>query len=282
MKFFLDTFDLIKIIENSKPYSAQDFEKELRINGHELIVSFTNILEISAPLLKKETTTNVMRRLNLLERMPLKFITSSGIISKLELCEAIKKFSQKKEYQQIAPLVDRFYEILISPPNITRYFLNNSLAEAIFTLWREKPNLFKKLTSQQHEALKIQFDRDRTLESKPSLRENFINKISKDLNLYGLNNPSMRLRSFAEWIYEKPTRCPSVRLGYEVFHNLLKNIGDIPKQGDMGDLSQIDCIPSVDRITLDRRMTHYAKEACKNLGLGYEKRICKNVNEIFK
>lgn len=281
MDIYLDTSDLINLFQKSIPISPDDFEKKLRTNGHEIVVSIINILEFSAPLLEKNTQTNVMSLLNSIEKMPIKYISLPGI-NKLELKEALAAFTQGREYREIFPFVNRFDEaLMVDEPAPTRPLTNYNIAETIWDLWHNKPSVFK-LFQKHSPLLKKQMDSDRTLKSKPSLRDHFVENIRKSLSRYNLSITSQKLRVFSEWIYEIPTRCPSVRLGYEVHHNFLKDIYDIPKQGDMGDLSQINCIPYVDRITFDRRMSHYAKEACRNLGLGYEKRICKNVDEIFK
>lgn len=281
MNIYLDTSDLINLFQKSNPISPDNFEKKLRTNRHEIVVSITNIFEISAPLLEKSTQTNVMGLLISIEKMPIKFISLAGI-NKLELKEALAAFTQGREYREIFPFVNRFDEaLMVDEPAPTRPLLNYSISKTIYELWNNEPRVFK-LFQKHHQLLQKQMDSDRKIKSKPSLRDHFVENIRKSLSRYNLSITSQKLRAFSEWIYEIPTRCPSVRLGYEVYHNLLKNLDDIPKQGDMGDLSQINCIPYVDRITFDRRMSHYAKEACKNIGLGYEKRICKNVNEIFK
>lgn len=282
MKICLDTHSLINIIEKSPPLSADDFENELKTNGHELILSLTNILEISAPLFDNRVRdANVIwQSLISIEKMPVKFIESARLIE-LELKEALKAFTQKREYQQFSPFVDRFVKTLLSPPPICKKFLKYSLAETIFDLLMNDPEDFNKKSHQQSKQLQDVVESSRKLmdnQFNPNLRDNFVHTIRRNLSLVKLPVPSQGLEAFAKWIYKIPTRCPSIRLGYEVFHYYLRNKSDASKQGDMGDLSHLRSIPYVDLITLDRRMSHYAGRVCDGLGL-YKNRI-KNMNEI--
>ena len=76
MRVYLDTKDLINIFEKSCPCNTDQFHNLLRDKGHQLILSFVNIMEISAPLLISQAKTNVMRLLNRIEEMPIKYIAT--------------------------------------------------------------------------------------------------------------------------------------------------------------------------------------------------------------
>lgn len=278
MKIFLDTKDLIDIVDKSKPISAEDFENKLRVNNHELILSFSNVIEISRPLLNRDIETNVMVLLNRIEMMPIKFIITD--IDELELKEAIGAFSQGREYRQINPFVDRFDKTLVDP-SPTKNYLHFSLAEAIFTLWTEDSNLFTGMTVYTTKLREI-FKADRTMSEQPDLNDHFVEVIRRNLNKKkGLTIPLHKLEALATWIYENPKRCPSIRLSYEVYHKILKNIEDTPKEGDIYDLSNISCIPYVDLVTIDRRMYSYVIQACKRVGFSHESKIYRSVDGVF-
>lgn len=278
MKIHLDTRDLINIVEKSKPCSASDLKNKLINKGHKLAISLFNAFEISAPLLQMEAKTNVMRSLNCIESMPICFIAEAKI-ERLELSEALDAFTQGREYRQISPFVSRFDEtITIDGPPATQLCLNLSMAEAVFMLWAEDPSLFNRSLNYE-EPFKRLFASERSLPKAPKLRANFIKMIERSSRRLSLEIPSQDLKPLAEWIYDVPTRCPTLRLGYEVFHNIVKNIGDIPKQGDILDLAHVDCIPYVDLITLDRRMCAYVKQTCYSIGLDFGNKIYNNVEE---
>jgi len=111
MRIYPDSKDLINIIEKSDPCSADYLESFLRTGGHQIVLSLMTVVKISGPLLHKEARTNLMRLLNRIESMPHAFIHSSSI-PRLELKEALKAFSNGREYHKINPYLDRFDEIV--------------------------------------------------------------------------------------------------------------------------------------------------------------------------
>jgi len=278
MKIYLDTKDLINILEKSEPCSSDAFEEKLRVNCHELVLSYSNIFELSRPMNERRTSTIVTKLLSRIDRMPRVFIRDL-VITELE--QALETFYGEREYCQISPFAHRFDEIIDSDgPPATRIFLNFGLAETIFTLWTKDLSLFRGYHTQRT-LLREVVGQDRDLSMPPSLSEHFPKVILRHLKLYKLPVPSERLKEFSEWIYANPARCPSIRLQFEVYHKLRKNVEDIPKDGDISDFSHVSCIPYIDLITLDRRMASYAKQACVVTGLGYENRICQDVKEVL-
>ena len=76
MRIYLDTKDLIEIIEKSKPIHPKNLEKKMREKNCELVISNTLILELSEPLQHKSKMTNVMSNINQLEKFPHIFINT--------------------------------------------------------------------------------------------------------------------------------------------------------------------------------------------------------------
>ena len=93
MRIYLDTKDLINIFERVIPCGSDEFGHLLRENGHELILSYLNVMEIPAPLVQKNSATNVMRLLNRIERSPIRYISK---IFQLELKEGYRAFKGKE------------------------------------------------------------------------------------------------------------------------------------------------------------------------------------------
>jgi hypothetical protein len=235
-------------------------------------------MEISAPLLISQAKTNVMRLLNRIEEMPIKYIARTF---RTEMKEAYNAFSEGREYQQVSPFFHRFDETVEDrndPP--TRNFLNFGLAETVFTLWTHDPTLFKGFQGDTKRLQKV-VDADRSLTVRPPYRENFVKTIGLLLQSEEIIIPKEELQPFAHWVYQVASRCPAIRLGYELYHKFVKNVGDMPKEGDIPDYAHIDCVPYVDLITLDRRMSSYAIQASKDFSLGYEGRIFKNAQELL-
>ena len=132
------------------------------------------------------------------------------------------------------------------------------------------------------EKLRVTFKADRALNPKPSLKKNFVNMVEKNIKLYQLRIPLKEVKSFANWIYTNPKHCPSERLGYELWHVMVKNITDIPTASDLEDFQNISALPYVDIMTLDRRMHGYICQVSKRLSIDYDRKIFKNIKEFLE
>jgi hypothetical protein len=277
MQIYLDAKDLINIFEKSNPCSSDQFDIILRQGDHQLVYSLLNIIEISEPLLHANAKTNVMALLNRIEETPHIYIHSS-IIPRLELMSAVEAYVNGEEYNRIDPYVQRFGHMLdLDPQLTTKDYLNYSLAEIIWEIYclRELRGLdcyakkFKQIVTG-----------DRSLSKKPSLKNFFPTIIESQLRSHQVSIPNIDIKSFSSWIYSDPARCPSLRLGYEVFHKMTKNVDDEPIPSDMEDFCHIDCLPYVDFLTIDKRMCGYVNQACKTMRINYAEKLCNNSKEI--
>ncbi|MBA4373892.1 MAG: hypothetical protein C0402_13665 [Thermodesulfovibrio sp.] len=213
--------------------------------------------------------------------MPIRFIHNANI-PKLELLEAIDVFNNNRTYHTIMPFVPRFDYTLSTdglPP--TKDYINHSISETIFTLWGEDPKLF--LGFPKHTIkLRNLFESDRAMDKPPSLKDNFTKVIGLSLKNYGIAFPLEKLKNLADCIYENTTFCPSIRLNYEVFHKIVRNLEDIPKESDIYDFAHIDCIPYVDMVTLDKRMYNYVSQVCKGIDGIISTSLHSNYIEIYE
>jgi len=278
MLVYLDSKDIINIIQNSIYISKDDFKNLLIKGEHKLVYSFTTIMEISEPLLHQNAKTNVMRLLNHLEEFPHTYIHSSSI-PRLELKESLRAFTNNEEYQTINPFCQRFdYTVDVNASPVTKSYLNYPLSETIWDLY--KCNAITGLNSNVKKYREL-IIADRTLEKKPTIEKGFCKTIERQISLHKIQlSPSTNL-PLANWIYLNPTRCPAERIGYEVWHKIVKNITDEPDDSDLEDFQHIECLPYVDLITLDRRMCGYVSQATATLGLDYSKKIYRSSKEII-
>jgi hypothetical protein len=277
MLIYLDSKDLINIFEKAKPLSAVQFENFLKGAKHKIVLSFLTIMELAEPLLDKKATTNVTDLLNHLEKLPHTYIHSD--ISCLELQEALRAFSAGDNYKSIFPFVNRFDETVdlnASPP--TKIYINYSLSETVWDLY-----CFGALGGLDKYADKLRqtFAADRALSPKPSLKKHFTKTIERNIRLDRLTIPPENISAFADWIYSDASRCPSGRLGYELWHKMVRNITDIPHDSDLEDFHHIECLPYVDLMTLDRRMHGYVGQVSKDMSVDYDKRIFRSTKEVL-
>ena len=278
MLIYLDAKDLINIFERSHPCSEDQLHQLLQKGGYKLVFSLTTIMEISEPLLHSGAKTNVMWLLNRLEKLPHTFIHEANI-PRLELVEAVRAFSLGEEYGVIQPFVNRFddtVDLNAAPP--TKIYLNYPLAETVWDLYT-----FGELKGLDSYAKKLRptFAADRALDPKPSLKTNFVKATQLNLNSNKVTGPTEDVATFANWIYSDPSRCPSIRIGYEVWHKMVRNVADEPEDSDMEDFQHIGCLPYVDLMTLDRRMCGYVSQAAATLTLNYSEKVYRNSEQLF-
>ena len=281
MRIHLDTKCLIDVSEKSKPCHLDQLNEVLRTGGHTLALTVFNVLEISAPLIQRNAKTNVMTLLSQLDALPLEYISEPKVIL-LELQEALGAFRAEREYYPIQPHEKRFDAALsLREKPTTAMFINFSLAENVFTLWGDNPEIFSLAHSYQR-RLELRFQKDRALPKPPSLANNFIQTLGRDLKEFEIPIDPDELDSFATWVYEDSRRCPAMRLSYEAYHQILRNTRDVPKRGDIGDFAHLKCTPYVDLLTLDSRMRTYAKQACDAANMPFAERLHLNLTEVLE
>jgi hypothetical protein len=280
MLVYLDTKDLIDVLEGETP-CTDELTKLLVLGDHELTISFATITELAAPLVRRHAKTNVMRLLNKLERLPLRFIHEARI-EKLELQEAVDAFSRSRKYSPVDPFVARFDQTIDLHGSLqTKRFLRYPLAETVFDIWQANPEVLQ--SRDRHLAMLRQaLQSDRMRNDPPDLAEHFRTTVRRDLDLYGVLFPSEATARLADWIYERAHRCPALRLGYELYHHLRRNRSDPSQAGDLGDFAHVHCLPYVDLMTLDRRMRGYVSQALKTLGVDYCTKVVNGLPEVHE
>jgi len=277
MKVYLDAKDLINILQGADPCTADQLNQSLQGGSHRLALSFYTVSEICVPLSLPASKTNVMAMLNRLEKMPIIF-THAGIAA-LELKEALDAFSSKREYRDIHPFVNRFdYAVDLHGHPPTDIFINYSLAETVWDLFSH--GSLQGLESYAQKMRKL-VSADRALKKPPSLKTNFAKMIERNLKLFNLSCSGTAVQGFANWVYDNPYRCPSIHVGYEVWHKIVKNKTDTLEDSDMEDYQHLACLPYVDLMTLDKRMCGYVSQASESMGVDYSGRIFRSVREVL-
>lgn len=275
MLIYLDAKDIINLLERSCPCSPDDFQKILRAGDHQLVLSCWNFLEIAAPLGEGKPAIGIINRL---EGMPRRSI---GVIIQKELKAAVDAFEQGREYESIDPFVARFDDTLTVDWTVpTRRLIGVKLIEVAFWLWQDTPKNFQ-ITEKFTTAFQRLFSADRALAETPPLEVHFQTVIQRYRARYKLRPPSAGIQLLADWIYQNPKRCPSVRLVYEMYHKILKNRGYVPDNSDIADLHHISCLPYVDLMTMDVRSLEYLRQVSSNLGIPYIDQVFKDMKDVL-
>jgi len=218
-----------------------------------------------------------MTLLNCLEEIPKTFFHPD--VELLELQEALSAFSSGRECNAIFPFVNRFDET-VDPHGhpATAVFINYPLAQTVWDL-----HCYGGLKGLEGYAPRMRalFSTDRGLKTPPTLKAHFRIVIERHLKTCKVSSTGVSIHHFASWVYENPNRCPSIRLGYELWHQLGKNKTDTLEDSDMEDYQHVLSLPYVDLMTLDRRMHNYVSQAAHGLCLDYDRRIFRSVQDLF-
>lgn len=280
MRLYLDSRDLIALVEKRSADETARFEARLRKSSSHLIFSMHNIIECCAPLVHGGEGSSVMRTLNRLEDLPHVY-TAETRIDALELGEAVSAFLEGREYRPIdLPLVPRFDYVVSAFSDVpTKQYLNYSLAHVVFELWGIDKSLLAGYPAHGR-RLKELFTADRARSDYKNHALNFKNMVARNLRLYNIAFPLDQVKPLSDWIFESTTRCPAVRLGYEVFHKILRNLTDLGHESDIPDFAHLSCVPYCDAITLDNRMRGYIAQVDHSIQTDHSRKVFRNVDEI--
>lgn len=287
MKILLDAKDLIDVIEHSRPISANDLGSWLQSKGAQLVLSYTNVRELAAPIATRQDILGTRALLNRLETLPVCYIRE-GYILRDELKAAVAAFENSKEPGTIDPFVRRWDYTFHDGESPAKDFVAYSIFEIVHTIAKRDPELMLSRKSLA-ERLRLQFATERQMPTgvKKTAVQNFPDSVGRHLTARGLALPSAGIEAFGKWIYADLRRCPGFRLAYEMYHSIQANVADVPKDGDIPDIAHIYAIPYVDHITLDRRMCGYGRCVAKKLFrtnpvVNYEPRLFASLSELLR
>ncbi len=279
MRIYLDSRDLIILAERKSDTEYEEVRQWLNDQGHELVLSLSPILECCVPLSKPNSDAVVMRTLARIEKLPHTYIAEAKI-PRDELGSAVEAYSANGEYQAVDPYVSRFDEVL-SPfaPPATKAYLKYGLAETVVDLWRIKPAFFAQdFRHADILARSRELDRLRADNRRHDLK--FPEYVRQTLTQFNIAFPPDQVEALSRWIWAQTTRCPSLRWGYELYHQILRNATDRAGGSDIGDLTHAGCLPYVDAMSLDRRMRNYVAQADRSLDTDYANRVFADIEEL--
>jgi hypothetical protein len=266
VRIYLDSKDLINVVEHANPLSLAELSERLNTHTAKLVLSFSSVTELVAPLAYNGDTLKVRQWLNDLETVTPHYLAESSI-QVSELRSAIDAYNTKTEYTAIDPYVRRFDFTLrsVAKPDIVNY----RLSDIVLDIWRHQHDWFE-IPIRYARSLRAILGADRQIPNsrrRAKLGAHFGNVISRYMAQGGIAIPE-DLSRIASWVYDLPRRCPGLRLSYEVFHQLAFDPLDAVKDSDLLDIAQMLVIPYVDAMTVDRRMFHYFKGAARKLKQG--------------
>ena len=284
MRILLDAKDLINLVEHRSPLPLTEFTLWLKERGAQLVLTAMNVSELVAPLKSGGDFLQIRVLLQALERAPVCYLREAYIFLQ-ELQAAIQAFPGG-EFRTPDPYVARWDEAIQAPgKSAARMLVNWRLDEMIHMLWKRHHLFDFRRDTQRLNAL-FQSDRSLTEENRLSLAANFAETVKRHLLQHKIPFPAPGAEQLGAWIYSDPRRCPGLRLYYEAFHELERNLSEVAQPGDIPDFAHIAAIPYVDYVTVDRRMAHYCRAAARRLktlspAIKYEARVFASLPKLL-
>lgn len=293
MRVYLDTSSIINLIERrTTNVSVQDFGGFLRENQHTLVYSFPLVLELIEPMWNPDSDTVVTRTLNALEDFPHEWIDTVGLPNK-EVRLALRHFVAGQEYGECDLYVRSFGETFVGgSPKGVRLAIHYPLAEAAFDL--RNSGTFDPIALRRRDILGYQelIRQERQLleqlgDKRQARRRLFTDKIAQRVRQNRLYEPEFSddpglFGRLGEHVADRPDWCPAVRLGFEMFHALVDNVGDKLDDGDLLDMSHTKALPYVDLLCMDRRISDYVARASQRLGIAYDQKIRRGPDDLLE
>lgn len=237
-----------------------------------------------------DSVTTITRTLNRLEEFPHEWIDVVHLLNN-EVRSALACYRNNVEYNTVDPYVDNFPATIINAPPLIRLFMRYPLAEIMFDLWRAgtfdprqqyvgHAQTYRSLIARERELLLTIRNRDQA--RRALFVERIVQRIERE-HLYPREEQGniTLFRAAAEHVHDHPTWCPSLRLGFELFHSLVEDYGDALRDSDIGDISHAYALPYVDWLTTDRRIYAHVERVSRNIGIEYNQRIRRNLRELL-
>jgi hypothetical protein len=273
MRLFLDTRDLINLLERGEPCSTEAFSSLLRSSGSVVVFSLTHLGELAAPLELAGNDSAVMATLNRVETWPLLYVDEQ-VIPYRELQVSMDAFLSGRELPPVDPFVSRPGALV---PD--RRFLNYSLAELAFEIWRTRPDALRKKPA-IIDFLRRSFTERRSAPKTGGDIEEFAVALNELASRFRINRAGLPFGDFARWVWQDSSRCPGISLWFEVRHQLVRNVRDTIKDSDPADLSWLWLLPYVSLATLDDRMRDYVQRVTRKRQYEGVSQIVPSVREV--
>lgn len=290
MRIYLDTASYINLIERANAgISPDEFCALLSGNGHTVIYSCPLICELISPMWDPDSQTVVTPTLNRLEEFPHQWIDIVGLPN-LEVRLALRYFRDGINYPGVDPYVGNFADTLSNPPTAMRLALHYPIAEAAFDLRNSgcfNPqaqnanhlHLYRELMRRDRELVKTVNNRQQA--RRTLFIERIVQRIQRERLHDGADEGNTNLfQAAAEHVYDHSDWCPSLRLGFGMFHSILDDFGDNLSDGDLGDLAHIQALPYVDYYITDRRIAAHVERVSRTLGVAYQQKLRPNIAQL--
>jgi hypothetical protein len=260
-RIFLDTRDLIGVLEKGAPVSVAELTRLLSKVSGRLVLVYTNVAELVPQTENKKADRSHVRFLmRELERLPLSYIRSQEI-SRHEFRAAIDGFEDSTSVRQVNPYVNQWWQVMWQiPPENMRFIAPDkdaalkrmSLTEMIDHLVSENPEALR-FGENDRESLaeSVEDDRQRLGTSRGS-SASFRAGVKSLFIRFGWPEPKGGIDAFSEFVRADTRICPGWRISHDVYEEYRCNLTGRVTKSDIPDFSHVTVLPYVTHATLDR------------------------------
>jgi hypothetical protein len=273
LRIFLDSRDLIALVEHDRPINTRDFARQLTHRNGRLVLTYTNVTEFLPR--QKSGTVDSRRAVELvrkLEQLPLSYIRQPDLMRR-EFLEAIRAFSERRPVLPLDPYVSQWWETFSRTPSEFVPFLKPRMAKTLqqFSLSEEVERLLESgkelsVTSQDVAPVGEAMQEDRDVHhSRRGVPETWLAAVEKPFVSYGWPHPPGGITTFADFLRSTPNACPAWRFGVAMYEESRANLTAPVRVGDISDFSHVHFLPYVTHATLDRSWRDRLERANRRL-----------------
>jgi hypothetical protein len=260
-RIFLDTRDLIGVVERNVPVSADDLAARLaEVNGRVVLV-YTNVAELVPQTeTKRASRSHVRRIMRELERLPLSYMRISEV-PRQEFRAAIDAFESNGGVREINPYVNQWWQtlwdtpaehMLLLAPRKSAVLGSMTLSQVLDFLIENNPEALRFGSADQERlAASVEDDRRRLGTSRGSSKS-FRAGVQAMFVRNGWKEPSGGIEAFTDFVRTNSRICPGWRISHDVYEEYRCNLKGPVVKNDIPDFSHIAILPYVTHATLDR------------------------------
>lgn len=260
-RVFLDTRDLIGVIEKKQPVSVSELGKLFTSRSARVVLVYTNVAELVPQTDSQKADRGRVRELmRELERLPLSFIRSQEI-SRHEFRAAIDAFEGPGPLRAVNPYVNQWWQIFWGIPPEYMHIVRPRQDAALRALSMSK--MINYLVANNPEALRFDStDRDKLAASVEDDRKrlgtsrgspkSFLAGVKEIFIRYQWPEPEGGIEAFSEYLRRDSRICRGWRISHDVYEEYRCNLTGPVTKNDIPDFSHVVVLPYVTHATLDR------------------------------
>ena len=258
-RIFLDSRDLIGVVEHGKPLAVRGFAEKLASQNGRVVLTYTNVVETLPRT--RDGRIERARALDLVAKMellPVAYLRQPDLYRR-EFRNALEAYETGQRVRPVDPYVDEWWETFSKTPSEFVAHVKPSIFGAVHgsTLVQQVEYLLASgddllLSSEQVGLVANAMQDDRSLHgAKRGVEATWVSAVEKQFLRFGWDTPRDGIMAFAEFLAANVDACPGWRLGVALYEEFRSNLNATIRAGDIPDFSHAHFLPYVTHATLD-------------------------------